>query len=88
MNRDVFLSILTMDSYNRGYAENVTLPKSNFIGNAVVVQQSDYADTCNCPLTFLLRFGAAHYWCDGRSGTRFHAYELFGRSDGVGSRQI
>ena len=35
MNRDVFLSLLALDSYNRGYGANVgNLPESGRIGSA------------------------------------------------------
>jgi hypothetical protein len=37
MNRDVFLSILAMDAYNRGYGAGVgNLPESGLIGNATI----------------------------------------------------
>ncbi len=45
MNRDLFLAILSMDSYNRGYGEGISnLPvvlNSTKIGNAKIVRQSD-----------------------------------------------
>jgi hypothetical protein len=38
MNRDLFLALLSMDSYNRGYGQNVTgLPNLGSIGNATIV---------------------------------------------------
>lgn len=42
MNRDLFLSILSMDSYNRGYAQRVNgLSDSGMIGTASILSQSD-----------------------------------------------
>lgn len=44
MDRDLFLAILAMDAYNRGYGEGVTLPvilNSTQIGNATITHQSD-----------------------------------------------
>ena len=51
MNREVFLSLLALDAYNRGYGQNVLLNNSdgNFgvaeggrrIGTATIIQQSD-----------------------------------------------
>ena len=45
MNRDLFLAILAMDSYNRGYGQGVThleveIRKTK-IGNATIARQSD-----------------------------------------------
>lgn len=38
MNRDVFLSILAMDSYNRGYGPGIKgLPSSGKLGNATIL---------------------------------------------------
>ena len=49
MNRDVFLSLLALDSYNRGYGQNVFLNEDHsttgqnelgrLIGNARIVRQ-------------------------------------------------
>jgi hypothetical protein len=43
MNRDVFLSILAMDSYSRGYRQGINLESSNGtrIGNATILNQSE-----------------------------------------------
>lgn len=45
MNRDLFLSILAMDSYNRGYGEGLgnleAVPHVTRLGNATIIQQSD-----------------------------------------------
>ncbi len=42
MNRDVFLSILAMDSYNRGYGEGLKLPGgSKKLGTTTISRQSD-----------------------------------------------
>lgn len=42
MNQDVFLSILAMDSYNRGYGQNVGgLSSSGQLGAATIIRQSD-----------------------------------------------
>jgi hypothetical protein len=42
MNRDLFLAILAMDSYNRGYGSGIkNLPSSGKIGDATIAQQSD-----------------------------------------------
>jgi hypothetical protein len=42
MNRDVFLSILAMDSYNRGYGANVgRLSQSGSIGTATIGINAD-----------------------------------------------
>ena len=45
MNRDLFLAILSMDSYNRGYAQsinglNVELGVTE-LGGATIIRQSD-----------------------------------------------
>ena len=38
MNRDLFLAILSMDAYNRGYEPNVLgLPSTGTIGNATIL---------------------------------------------------
>lgn len=38
MNRDVFLSLLALDSYNRGYGQNISgLPDVGGIGNATIL---------------------------------------------------
>ena len=38
MNRDVFLSLLALDSYNRGYGQNVEgLAASGRLGNATIL---------------------------------------------------
>lgn len=42
MNRDLFLAILSMDSYNRGYGQGITgLSNTGLIGNASILSQSD-----------------------------------------------
>jgi hypothetical protein len=42
MNRDLFLAILAMDSYNRGYGQGVSgLANSGHIGNATITRQSN-----------------------------------------------
>jgi hypothetical protein len=42
MNRDVFLSILALDSYNRGYGANLVIPGvSAGLGLATVLRQSN-----------------------------------------------
>lgn len=42
MNPDVFLSLLALDSYNRGYGQNVGgLGNTGMIGNATILAQSD-----------------------------------------------
>ena len=42
MNRDVFLSLLALDAYNRGYGQNVGgLCNSGMIGNANIRRQSN-----------------------------------------------
>ena len=44
MNRDVFLSLLALDSYNRGYGQNVGgLPSTGKIGQATIKRQSNIA---------------------------------------------
>jgi hypothetical protein len=47
MNRDLFLSILALDSYNRGYGQRIAdLPvvlNSTQLGTAVIIRQSDIA---------------------------------------------
>lgn len=41
MNRDLFLAILSMDSYNRSYGVGVNLPAgANQIGNAIITRDS------------------------------------------------
>lgn len=57
MNRDVFLSLLALDSYNRGYGQlvfvndgdnpNGQIETNRRIGNARVVGQSDVLDGSN-----------------------------------------
>ncbi len=38
MDREVFLSLLALDSYNRGYGENLSgLPTSGLIGEAAIL---------------------------------------------------
>ena len=39
MNSDLFLAILSMDSYNRGYGQGIILT-GNGIGNAVISKDS------------------------------------------------
>lgn len=40
MNRDVFLTILAMDSYNRGYGQNLNgLPDLGSIGAATIIDK-------------------------------------------------
>ena len=45
MNRDLFLAILAMDSYNRGYGQGINnlpvLLNVTRIGNAIITRQSD-----------------------------------------------
>ena len=42
MNRDLFLAILSMDSYNRGYGQGITgLSNTGLIGNASILSQTD-----------------------------------------------
>ncbi len=42
MNSDVFLSILAMDSYNRGYGSGLSgLPQTGTIGSATIGQNAD-----------------------------------------------
>jgi hypothetical protein len=42
MNRDVFLSILAMDSYNRGYGQGINgLADMGSIGSATILRQSN-----------------------------------------------
>jgi hypothetical protein len=42
MNRDLFLAILSMDSYNRGYGVGVKLPGlSTHIGRAEILPDSE-----------------------------------------------
>jgi hypothetical protein len=41
MNREVFLSILAMDSYQRGYAVGINGVAGTKIGNATISRQSD-----------------------------------------------
>ena len=42
MNRELFLAILAMDSYNRGYGQGITgLSNTGLIGNASILSQSD-----------------------------------------------
>jgi hypothetical protein len=40
MNREVFLSILAMDSYQRGYAPGITGVSGNSIGTASILADS------------------------------------------------
>jgi hypothetical protein len=52
MNKDLFLAILSLDSYNRGYAQGVRLNETDkligqneigrTIGNASIIKQSDF----------------------------------------------
>ncbi len=42
--KDFFLSLLSMDSYNRGYAPGIKL-EGNFLGSANLFQQSDIRAT-------------------------------------------
>lgn len=45
MNPDVFLSLLALDSYNRGYGQNVGgLTNSGMIGNATILRQSNITE--------------------------------------------
>jgi hypothetical protein len=38
MNRDLFLAILSMDSYNRGYGQSIkNLPDLGSVGNASIM---------------------------------------------------
>ena len=39
MSTDLFLSILAMDAYNRGYNPGIDVGDSNGIGNATIVGQ-------------------------------------------------
>lgn len=42
MNRDVFLSLLALDAYNRGYGANVGgLPESGEIGDASITTRQE-----------------------------------------------
>jgi hypothetical protein len=42
MNRDLFLAILSMDSYNRGYGQGISgLAESGSIGNATITRRVD-----------------------------------------------
>ena len=60
MNRDLFLAILSMDSYNRGYGQGIkdlpTVLGVTKIGNATITpnygdELRNYGDTCNNPFT-------------------------------------
>lgn len=70
MNREVFLSLLALDSYNRGYGQNVGLVDGDGssginelgrrIGNAQIVAQSDVdPDTSGVAAGF---YGIAYNW--------------------------
>ena len=43
ISRDLYLAILSMDSYNRGYGQGVLSLPSGQIGSAVVIRQSTVA---------------------------------------------
>ncbi|MFT4025919.1 MAG: hypothetical protein QM676_03840 [Novosphingobium sp.] len=46
MNRDLYLAILAMDSYNRGYGAGINLPETNRIGNATIgIDSSIFLDS-------------------------------------------
>ena len=62
MNRDLFLSILAMDSYNRGYGQRISvrLPDTGMIGNAVIGQISDIRS--NFPAKNAGFFASAYSW--------------------------
>ena len=45
MSRDLFLAILSMDSYNRGYGPGIKLrPDSGMLGSATILDYGDSAD--------------------------------------------
>jgi hypothetical protein len=43
-NKDLFMAILSMDSYNRGYGAGITLPDSPKIGNATIINTGPASD--------------------------------------------
>ncbi len=43
-DKDLFLAILSMDSYNRGYGAGITLPETSVIGNAVILDTPSSID--------------------------------------------
>ena len=61
LDPDVFLSLLALDAYNRGYGQNVGgLPSTGWIGQAEIVSQSNFAsgsDEVNAGF-----YGIAYNW--------------------------
>jgi hypothetical protein len=53
MSKDLFLSILAMDAYNRGYNPGIDLHSvgaGTSIGNATIDTTRDHADGQTCPV--------------------------------------
>ena len=79
MNRGVFLSLLALDSYNRGYGQLVAgLPDTGGIGNATIVSQSDINQTSDAVAAEF--YAVAYQW----GNEKIISYRGTDYYDGVG----
>jgi Lipase (class 3) len=86
INREVFLSILAMDSYQRGYAVGIKGVDGNKIGNAII--KEDSSEKLGLPQTSAIGFFAQSYLWNGETvisyrGTDFDAFNGITSADGV-----
>lgn len=90
MNRDLMLSILALDSYNRGYNKRLTL-SGNQLGTAVSIRQSD---TRNGSVAVNAGFYAAAYDWNGETVISYRGTDefvpdmLYGYGLGIGFASV
>ena len=80
MNREVFLSILATDSYNRGYAQGIKGLNGTSIGATTIIRQSNI--TAGSPEVTAGFFASAYQWgaetIISYRGTDFDPFEFRG----------
>ncbi len=91
MNRDVFLSILAMDAYQRGYSPGISQMQGSAIGTAVIRRDSSVLIRDGERLDQPVGFYAVSYDWNGETvisyrGTDFDVANDFVRSDGTLAR--
>ena len=77
MNRDLFLSILALDSYNRGYGQRMNgLADTGAIGTATITKQSA---TTTKPAAFKADFYAIAYNYNGQTVISYRGTDNFAK---------
>ncbi len=78
IDRDLFLSILALDSYNRGYNEGVVISGSSGLGTATFLQ-----DTNTAPAQQAGFYGIAYNW-EGEKIISYRGTDNFGLANDIG----